>query len=301
MAADEPTATLADRMAITDVVVRYFELVDAKGWDHMHEVFTDDTTTRWTPDSLVEGRDNIVGAMQHMIGSDEIVTYHHVASMAPVVDGDRADVTVRVRAMHHGVGSRAGQFYESLGVQPTRLVRTPRGMAHRTPRVADRGEARRPGGAVRTGDRRGQAVLTRMTSALTSLHPRVSLNSICSMHQSLDEDLALWADLGVDHVGLITPKFDAPGWDAGAADGARRRAARLERLVLPRRDRGLAGVHRRASIPTILYVPPGRRRLAPVGRSGPAVLRRDRSTRGPRPGARTCDWRWSRPIRSAPT
>ena len=32
-----------------------------------------------------------------------------------------------VRAMHHGVGPRAGKFYESLGVQPTRLVRTPEG------------------------------------------------------------------------------------------------------------------------------------------------------------------------------
>jgi hypothetical protein len=121
------TATLADRLAITDVVVRYFELVDAKGWNDMHEVFTADTTTRWTPDSLVEGRDNIVGAMQHMIGSDEIVTFHHAASMAPIVDGDRAEVTVRVRATHYGVGPRAGQFYESLGVQPTRLVRTPEG------------------------------------------------------------------------------------------------------------------------------------------------------------------------------
>ena len=131
-------SAVADRLAIIDVVVRYFELVDAKGWDRMHEVFTDDTTTRWTPDSLVEGRDNIVGAMQHMIGSDEVVTFHHVASMAPVVDGDRAEVTVRVRAMHHGVGPRVGQFYESLGVQPTRLVRTARGwrIAHHEWQIA---------------------------------------------------------------------------------------------------------------------------------------------------------------------
>ena len=124
---DDLTHQLADRLAINDVVVRYFELVDAKGWERMHEVFTEDTTTRWTPDSLVEGRDGIVGAMRHMIGSDEIVTYHHVASMAPVVDGDTADVVVRVRAMHHGVGPRAGKFYESLGIQPTRLVRTTEG------------------------------------------------------------------------------------------------------------------------------------------------------------------------------
>ena len=48
-----------------------------------------------------------------------------------------------------------------------------------------------------------------------NVHPRVSLNSICSMTQSFDEDLALWEDLGVDHVGLITPKFEAFGWDSG--------------------------------------------------------------------------------------
>jgi ketosteroid isomerase-like protein len=118
---------LADRLAINDVVVRYFELVDAKAWDDMHEVFTEDTTARWTPEVLVQGREKIVAATQHMIASDEIVTYHHVAAMTPVVDGDTAAVTVRVRAMHHGVGPREGKFYESLGVQPTRLVRTPEG------------------------------------------------------------------------------------------------------------------------------------------------------------------------------
>jgi hypothetical protein len=76
---------------------------------------------------LVQGRDKIVAATQHMIASDEIVTHHHVASMTPVVDGDTAEVTVRVRAMHHGLGPREGKFYESLGVQPTRLERTPEG------------------------------------------------------------------------------------------------------------------------------------------------------------------------------
>jgi sugar phosphate isomerase/epimerase len=47
-----------------------------------------------------------------------------------------------------------------------------------------------------------------------SFHPRVALNSISSMMQSLDDDLALWADLGISNVGLISPKLDAPGWDA---------------------------------------------------------------------------------------
>src|SRR5258706_11236896 len=49
-----------------------------------------------------------------------------------------------------------------------------------------------------------------------SAHPRFSLNSICSMRQSLDEDLALWTDLGIEQVGLISPKLAGPGWDAAA-------------------------------------------------------------------------------------
>jgi hypothetical protein len=127
MSADDPTQMLADRLAVTDVLVRYFELVDAKSWEQMHEVFTEDTTACWTPDALIEGRANVVGAMQHMSGSHEVVTYHHVASMTPVIDNDNAQVVARVRAMHSGVGPRIGQFYESLGIQPTRLVRTPEG------------------------------------------------------------------------------------------------------------------------------------------------------------------------------
>jgi len=127
MSTDDHAAALADRLAVADVVLRYFELVDTKQWEQMHEVFTEDTTASWTPDSVMQGRAAVVGAMQHMSGSDEIVTYHHIGAMTPVVDGDSAHVVAHVRAMHHGVGPRAGKFYESLATQPTRLVRTPAG------------------------------------------------------------------------------------------------------------------------------------------------------------------------------
>jgi hypothetical protein len=117
---------LADRNAVADVVLRYFELVDTKDWDRMHEVFTEDTTAQWTS-TVMLGIDNVVGASRNMVGGDEVVTFHHVASMTPVVLGDTAEVKVRVRAMHYGLGPRAGKFYESLAVQPTELVRTPAG------------------------------------------------------------------------------------------------------------------------------------------------------------------------------
>ena len=47
-----------------------------------------------------------------------------------------------------------------------------------------------------------------------SLHPRVAVNSISALRQTLAEDLALWADLGIAGMGIISPKLDAPGWDA---------------------------------------------------------------------------------------
>jgi sugar phosphate isomerase/epimerase len=46
-----------------------------------------------------------------------------------------------------------------------------------------------------------------------SIHPRVSLNSICSMNQPFEDDLVLWEELGIDHVGLISPKLEAFGWE----------------------------------------------------------------------------------------
>jgi sugar phosphate isomerase/epimerase len=96
-----------------------------------------------------------------------------------------------------------------------------------------------------------------MNAGPVPIHPRVSVNSICSMHQSLEEDLALWAELGVDHVGLITPKFDATGWDAG------RRAVLDAGLrvssVSCYRDGIAESVELTAGLGShILYVPPGR-------------------------------------------
>jgi sugar phosphate isomerase/epimerase len=45
------------------------------------------------------------------------------------------------------------------------------------------------------------------------MHPRLSVNAICSMNQALEDDLVLWADLGIDNVGLISPKLELAGWD----------------------------------------------------------------------------------------
>src|ERR1700729_3953034 len=46
-----------------------------------------------------------------------------------------------------------------------------------------------------------------------AMHPRLSVNAICSMNQSLEDDLMLWAGLGVDNVSLISPKLEVAGWE----------------------------------------------------------------------------------------
>jgi sugar phosphate isomerase/epimerase len=45
------------------------------------------------------------------------------------------------------------------------------------------------------------------------MHPRISVNSISSLRQPFADDVALWSELGITHVGLISPKLDAAGWD----------------------------------------------------------------------------------------
>src|SRR5262249_56444719 len=84
---------LADRTAVADVLIRYFELVDTKDWDHMHEVFTEDTTAQWTPTAVMQGIDNVVGGSRNMIGGGHVGAFHHVAPVTPVVRGDAAEVT----------------------------------------------------------------------------------------------------------------------------------------------------------------------------------------------------------------
>jgi sugar phosphate isomerase/epimerase len=47
------------------------------------------------------------------------------------------------------------------------------------------------------------------------VHPRLSVSSICSIRQTVEADIALWAELGLHEVGLIAPKLEASGWGAG--------------------------------------------------------------------------------------
>jgi sugar phosphate isomerase/epimerase len=45
------------------------------------------------------------------------------------------------------------------------------------------------------------------------VHPRLSVNSLSSVMQTFPDDITMWRELGVDNVGLISPKIEMVGWD----------------------------------------------------------------------------------------
>lgn len=48
-------------------------------------------------------------------------------------------------------------------------------------------------------------------------HPRISVNALSSLFQAVPDDIEMWRDLDMDHVGLISPKLEATRWDAARA------------------------------------------------------------------------------------
>lgn len=47
------------------------------------------------------------------------------------------------------------------------------------------------------------------------MHPRVCVSAISTYRQSLADDLAFWAEHGIDQVGVSVAKLESYGWDAG--------------------------------------------------------------------------------------
>jgi sugar phosphate isomerase/epimerase len=62
------------------------------------------------------------------------------------------------------------------------------------------------------------------------VHPRLSVSAVSSWRDSFDDDLALWADLGIDHVGLSYRKLEEAGIDA-AVERVRRAGLRVSNVV----------------------------------------------------------------------
>lgn len=125
--------TLADERDIQRVYMRYCDLVDAKEFDWLGEVFTTDTRGDYTqalgPDVVTEGLDAIIGAMHANLGAHSHcgATHHNVTNFRITVEGDMAHARVHYIAAHAGAGPLAGKNYTMWGEYSDVLVRTQQG------------------------------------------------------------------------------------------------------------------------------------------------------------------------------
>lgn len=120
---------LADVHAIEQIYVRYCELVDAKEFDQLGDVFTPDTRhdyTRSLPGVFVEGLAPLIASMHHNLGAGSHcgATHHNVGNFRITVDGDEARAKVNYYAVHRGLGHHEGALYSMWGLYDDELVRT---------------------------------------------------------------------------------------------------------------------------------------------------------------------------------
>jgi 3-phenylpropionate/cinnamic acid dioxygenase small subunit len=93
-----PAAYVSDRLAISDLLIRYATALDGRDWELLASCFTDDATLDYDT-SGTYGRDAFVEhlrvALARMKATQHFVTNHVIST-----DGDRAQSTSYVIAQH---------------------------------------------------------------------------------------------------------------------------------------------------------------------------------------------------------
>jgi 3-phenylpropionate/cinnamic acid dioxygenase small subunit len=124
---------LVDLRAIEAVYVRYCEIVDAKAFDAMEEVFTADATGDYTqalgPGVISPNRASLIASMHRNLGPGSLcgATHHNVGNFRITLAGDTAHAVVNYHAVHRGTGRLQGALYTMWGHYDDDLVRTPDG------------------------------------------------------------------------------------------------------------------------------------------------------------------------------
>jgi 3-phenylpropionate/cinnamic acid dioxygenase small subunit len=112
----DPLQYLLDKHAIEQVYVRYCELIDAKDFARLDEVFTPDTigdyTQTYGAGAVREGLPVLIELMTRNLGRNSGCgpTQHNVGNFRITVDGDAAESRVNFYAVHRSVTGAAALF-----------------------------------------------------------------------------------------------------------------------------------------------------------------------------------------------
>ncbi len=124
-------ATLKDERDIQRVYLRYCDVIDAKAFDRLDEVFTWDCVGdyRDANGTVQEGLAPLLAHLHANLGPDSTCgpTHHNVLNFRIDPVGDSATAAVHFYAVHRGVGAMADQLYSVWGRYDDELVRTDRG------------------------------------------------------------------------------------------------------------------------------------------------------------------------------
>lgn len=124
---------LADKHAIEQIYIRYCELIDAKDFDRLSDVFTEDTYGHYSfaDGSTTEShsRAALIASMHANLGKTSLcgATHHNVGNFRVRIEGNRAFAKVNYFAVHRGTGRLEGALYSMWGLYDDELVRTDAG------------------------------------------------------------------------------------------------------------------------------------------------------------------------------
>jgi 3-phenylpropionate/cinnamic acid dioxygenase small subunit len=126
---DDDLRTVADRMAISDVLHRYATAIDTKNFDLLHQVFDAEVETDFSSFGgkvRTCSRAEWVDTIRNTVGGLD-VTQHLTGNHVHQIDGDRANLVAYLQAFHRFCGSRGEPDYFIGGYYDCDLVRRPEG------------------------------------------------------------------------------------------------------------------------------------------------------------------------------
>ncbi len=133
--AQDALQSLIDERDITAVYHRYCDIIDAREYDRLGEVYTDDCQRNYTqPDGSIEVRDpgsheggqqGLAPLIARLKRSIWFRTHHNVLNFRISTDGDSARARVHYYAVHQIVP--AGEIMSLWGEYDDDLIRTPDG------------------------------------------------------------------------------------------------------------------------------------------------------------------------------
>ena len=116
---------LADRTAVTDVVLRYATALDTRDWDLLRTCFTDDVVTHYGPGPAQEGYEAFERTSRAWL-PPQVRSQHLIANVVVEVTDEGASSSAYVRA-DHVHEDLPGEHLEFLGRYLDELVRTSEG------------------------------------------------------------------------------------------------------------------------------------------------------------------------------